>query len=190
MKKSALLLFGLILLSCSENTPIPKPVGYFRIDLPEADYKVKNPEHCPFVFPISRYGRLEYNSLAAAEKCWFNLSYPSFDTKVYFTYKRVDGNLRELIEESRTLTYEHQIKANRIQEKLVSDTSRSVYGLVYDLGGAVASPLQLYLTDSTDHFLRGSLYFNARPNPDSIEPVLRYVKKDIDRLVEELEWKN
>jgi gliding motility-associated lipoprotein GldD len=64
-----------------------------------------------------------------------------------------------------------------------------VYGLVYDLGGAVASPVQFYLTDSTNHFLRGSLYFEAKPNPDSIAPVLAYVKKDIELFTRSLEWK-
>lgn len=190
MKKTVFLLFVLALCSCSNDTPIPKPVGFFRIELPESSYRQKDPEFCPFRFPLSNHGRVEYKSSPDGPICWFNLSYPRFDAKLYFTYKEVDGNLRELIEESRTLTYEHQVKANRIQEKAVSDTSRSVYGLVYDLGGAVASPLQLYLTDSTNHFLRGSLYFNARPNPDSINPVLTYLQKDIDKFVEELEWTN
>ena len=190
MKKIVLLFFVLSLFSCSDDTPIPKPVGFFRIDLPEASYGEKDPEFCPFKFPLSINGRVEYKSSPNGPICWFNLSYPRFDAKLYFTYKEVDGNLRELIEESRALTYEHQVKANRIQEKAVSDTSRAVYGLVYDLGGAVASPVQLYLTDSTNHFLRGSLYFNARPNPDSIDPVLHFLQKDIDKFVEELEWTN
>ncbi|MCZ4408586.1 gliding motility lipoprotein GldD [Cryomorphaceae bacterium 1068] len=190
MKKFTLLFFVLILMSCREDTPTPKPVGYFRIDLPEVSYDTKEPEYCPFKFPISKYGRVEYTTPPSDPVCWFNLSYPEFDAKVYFTYKEVDGNLRELIEESRALTYEHQIKANRINEKAVSDTSRSVFGLVYELGGAVASPVQLYLTDSTSHFLRGSLYFNARPNPDSIGPVLNFIEGDIDQMVQELEWKN
>ena len=190
MKKLVSLLFGLLLISCNEDTPTPNPLGYFRIDLPAANYRVKEPEHCPIKFLLSENGRIEYTSSTTEPKCWFNLSYTSFDAKIYFTYKEVNGNLRELIEESRTLTYEHQAKANRIREKIISDTSRSVYGLVYDLGGAVASPVQLYLTDSTSHFLRGSLYFNARPNPDSIDPVLEFIKQDIDRFVEELEWKD
>lgn len=189
MKKSLFLFLSLVLFSCSDDTPTPKPVGYFRIDIPRADYMIKAPEYCPFEFPLSKYGRIEYTSSATDPKCWFNLSYPRFDAKIYFTYKEVDENLRGLIEESRTLTYEHQVKANRIREKLVADTSRSVFGLVYDLGGAVASPVQLYLTDSTQHFLRGSLYFNAPPNPDSIDPVLNFIQEDIDRFVNELEWK-
>lgn len=183
------LLFGLMFLcACRKELPTPKPIGYFRIDLPEVSYSKKTPEYCPFSFPQSKLGRLEYTSTEAEENCWFNLSYPKFGAKFYFTYKEIKGNLRAYIEESRSMTYEHQIKANRINEKMIVDTTRSVYGLVYDLGGAVASPVQLYLTDSTHHFLRGSLYFEARPNPDSIQPVLDYIKLDLDRIVEELEW--
>ena len=179
-----------ILGSCSEELPTPKPVGYFRIDFPDVAYSEKTPEFCPFSFPQSELGRLEYTAPSSNSQCWFNLSYPKFNAKFYFTYKEVGGNLREYIEESRSMTFEHQVKANRITETLITDSARSVYGLVYDLGGSVASPIQLYLTDSTSHFLRGSLYFEARPNPDSIKPVLNFIRTDLDKLVSELKWKS
>jgi len=38
--------------------------------------------------------------------------------------------------------------------------------------------------------LRGSLYFNATPNKDSIAPVLDFVSKDITKLIETLQWEN
>ncbi|MEM9051829.1 MAG: gliding motility lipoprotein GldD [Bacteroidota bacterium] len=190
MRPFSLIVTFIILCSCGEDLPTPKPVGYFRIDLPEVSYSEKSPEFCPFSFPQSELGRLEYTSPASNPQCWFNLSYPKFKAKFYFTYKEVDGNLREYVEESRSLTYEHQVKANRITEKMIADSARSVYGLVYDLGGSVASPVQVYLTDSTNHFLRGSLYFEARPNPDSIQPVLNFIKEDLDKFVSELKWEN
>jgi len=33
------------------------------------------------------------------------------------------------------------------------------------------------------------LYFNAATNQDSIAPILAYLKKDMLRLIETLEWK-
>lgn len=110
------------------------------------------------------------------------------EATIHLTYKSVEDNLREYIEESRNLTFEHQVKANRIETEVVSIPQKNLFGLIYDLGGSVASPVQFYLTDSTDHFLRGSLYFNARPNPDSIKPVLEYVRSDIDRMISSVEW--
>ena len=67
---------------------------------------------------------------------------------------------------------------------------RDVYGLMYFLEGeGVASPLQFYVTDSTRHFLRGSLYFNIYPNNDSLQPVIDFITDDVRHLITTLEWK-
>jgi gliding motility-associated lipoprotein GldD len=52
-----------------------------------------------------------------------------------------------------------------------------------------ASPYQFYLTDSTTHWLRGSLYFDAIPNNDSLAPVIDFVKTDIQHIFETMHWK-
>ena len=36
------------------------------------------------------------------------------------------------------------------------------------------------MTDSSDHFIRGSLYFNHAPNPDSTAPVVAKMMGDIE----------
>ena len=46
-----------------------------------------------------------------------------------------------------------------------------------------------FLTDSTKHFLVGSLYFYSRPNYDSLLPALDYIEKDVVHLMETLSWK-
>jgi len=38
--------------------------------------------------------------------------------------------------------------------------------------------------------LRGALYFNEQPRLDSIQPVLDFVKKDIDVMIRSFKWKN
>lgn len=176
------------LIACGEE-PTPKPFGYMRIDLPEKSYEIKQ-FHCPFSFEIPDYARLEMNRPGSDHECWFNIGLPRFDAKIHFTYKEVnDSNLRGLLEESHTLTYEHQVKANAINAMSVNREDARVFGTVYRLKGDVASPVQLYITDSTDHFLRGSLYFRARPNADSIAPVEDFIAEDINRFVESFSWK-
>lgn len=64
-----------------------------------------------------------------------------------------------------------------------------MYGLIYDIKGNAASEFQFHLTDSLNHFLVGSLYFNTPPNQDSIQPVLDFVKQDIEHLFSTFEWK-
>jgi hypothetical protein len=46
------------------------------------------------------------------------------------------------------------------------------------------------VTDSTKHYLRGSLYFDAEPNPDSLAPVVEFFRNDIIHLIETLKWKD
>lgn len=178
-----------LLVSCSEDAPSPLPSGYFRIDLEPPVY-VRKELDCPFVFEISDRSRLDiFSSGLQGQNCWFDLYYPRFKARVHFTYKDLDGNLREYIEESRAMVYEHTIKASKIQSLTISNDNKNVYGLLYSLEGNVASPFQFYLTDSTSHFMRGSLYFEAKPNQDSIGPVLDYVKTDLNHLIESFEWR-
>jgi len=49
--------------------------------------------------------------------------------------------------------------------------------------------VQFYLTDSTKNYLRAALYFNTQPRLDSIQPVLNFIKKDIDVMIGSFKWK-
>jgi len=66
---------------------------------------------------------------------------------------------------------------------------KKVYGLLFEIDGPVASPIQFFLTDSTTHFLRGSLYFKDVVNRDSIQPVFEFVKEDLEVFFESFTWK-
>ena len=50
-------------------------------------------------------------------------------------------------------------------------------GILYDLKGNTASAVQFYVTDSTRHYLRGSLYFASEPDADSLEPVIDFFRE-------------
>ncbi len=179
----------ILLVACSNDDYVPKKIGYFRIELPEPAYQLKALQ-CPFSFETSQISRIEYiTGKGETNNCWFDISYPTLRGRLHMTYLPVHGNLREYLEESRGLTYEHQVKASQIKSTIINRPNDRVYGLSYDLDGNVASAYQFYLTDSTSHFVRGSLYFETRPNVDSIQPVLDYVKKDIVHLIESFRWK-
>ena len=88
------------------------------------------------------------------------------------------------------MAYKHTIKADEINPIIWNNEEKQVYGILYDIKGDVASQVQFYLTDSTTHFLRGAFYFNCIPNKDSLSPSLRFLRKDIDRMIETFEWKD
>ena len=180
----SLLILALILNSCDDEELRPRPFAYFRIDLAEPVYSVSELD-CPFEFEYSDQARLIVKD---AQKCWVNIYYPKHKATIYLTYSDIDGDLAEQLRQTQDLTYEHQIKANKIDRILHENPENNTHGLRYRLGGDVASNVQFYLTDSSDHFLRGALYFNCPVNADSLRPVVEYMDKDIQHLIATLKW--
>jgi gliding motility-associated lipoprotein GldD len=175
--------------SCGENY-IPKPRGYFRIDFPEKVY-CRFDTNFPFTFEYPVYSRIIRDSSSLAEPYWINIVYSSFHAQLHISYKKISGNLRNYLEDSRTLVNKHIPKANSISQREFTDPVNKVYGLVYNIRGSdAASTYQFYLTDSTTNFLRGALYFDLVPNNDSLSPVIEFLKADIERMISTFRWKN
>lgn len=188
MKYIIAIIIPFLLFSCHQNYT-PKPRGYFRIDFPEKNYLVFD-STCPFKFEYPVYGKMEKDKDRNAEPCWFNLVFSRYNATIHLSYKDVNKNLTQFIEDAHTLAYKHTIKADAIEENRIIDKRRKVYGLIYDIKGNAASSVQFYVTDSLRHFLRGSLYFNVTPDKDSLAPAINFFRKDIQHLVETIEWKN
>jgi gliding motility-associated lipoprotein GldD len=106
------------------------------------------------------------------------------------TYRPVEGNLKELLIEAEKLTFNHTIKADGISSIPYSNHEKRVYGAIFEVTGNAASPIQFHVTDSTDNFITGAVYFNVQPNYDSIKPAINYLRQDIMRMIESMEWKN
>lgn len=196
MKLVNLLLFFIsvfALFSCiddEEEAYTPKPRGYYRIAFPEKSYRWYD-SVCPFKFEYPVYGKIEKDPHPMAEPCWINVQFPYFRATLHLSYKDMKGKkIAELIEDSRELAIKHQIKSTGMEETLILRDSVRVYGLIYDIEGNTASSLQFYVTDSTDNFIRGALYFNVRPNIDSVKIVLQFLREDVINFIKTLEWKN
>ncbi|NOQ70675.1 MAG: gliding motility lipoprotein GldD [Crocinitomix sp.] len=173
------------LASCGgdEGDYYPKPRGYMRLDFPERSYEIYSPDSCPYQFEIP-----EYFAVIDKSNCSKTIIMDRFNAELYLTYQPIDSNLLMNIEYSRKLAYDHSIKADAIEEVSMIDPRRRAYGLKYNIKGDAASPYQFYVTDSTDHFLRGALYFNVKPNYDSIRTSLEYITEDLDNILETIHW--
>ncbi len=84
---------------------------------------------------------------------------------------------------------EHKIKADKIDFRQLIDKDKRVFGTFFELKGNVATNFQFYLTDSINHFVRGEVLLNCRPNYDSLRPTLEYLKLDLLELVQNFKWK-
>ena len=99
--------------------------------------------------------------------------------------KHFDG----LVSDAFEMADKHNIKASYRQESAISNPEGQIHGLIFEIDGPVATPLQFFVTDSTQHFLRASLYFKSAVNRDSIAPVYAYLKEDVYGMIESMEWR-
>lgn len=167
----------------------PKPKGYFRIDLPEHSYQTFDTPKLPFTFD---YADIANFTTKDTNGCiWIHLNYPHQHAALEMTYLPVRNNLRELMMNDEKFVEFHFQKADDVVDSYIYDSEEEVYGKVFDIKGKeVACPLQFWLTDSTEHYLRASLYFNFAPNNDSLQPVIDYIREDVMQLIGSFKWKN
>ncbi len=175
--------------SCDDDEPIysPKPKGYSRINFPKKEYRLYD-SICPYAFEIPLYARIGKKN-DCVEPCCLNIEFPQFKATLYMGYRAVKNNLATYLDDSHYFANKHQVKATGLDEIAILRSNAKVYGLLFDISGNTASSLQFYMTDSTNHFLRGSLYFNSIPNIDSLQIVVDFLKKDILHLINTASWK-
>jgi len=182
MRKAYFILF-VMLISCKHYTP--KPVGYFRINLPKKDYIFYNSLD-EYTFNYANCAKIDTYNMDSA---WINIKYPGYNATIYLTYKKIHNNLPKLLNETRDFVYKHTIKAEAIDETKYENNEKNTYGILYDIKGNAASPINFFVTDSTKNYIRGALYFYNKPNKDSLAPVIKYIRDDVIVFFESLQWK-
>ncbi|MFV0593000.1 MAG: gliding motility lipoprotein GldD [Draconibacterium sp.] len=189
-----ILLLTLLFAGCNDSYT-PKPRGYFRIDFPEKSYSMLSGDY-PYTFEIPDYASIQHDARNPNEPNWINVEIPENKAEFHVSYYNLKKGketarefLIELMEETRRLAYEHSIKASSIEEQIFVNNADKVYGTIYRINGNAASPMQFFLTDSTQHFLRGAFYIREVPDIDSLRPVIDFLEPDVIRLIETTNWK-
>jgi len=182
----AVLMFA-VFFSCDRNYT-PKPAGYLKVNYPEKEYTLFTDAE-PFEFEYPVYAEVLPNRSGNAEPYWYDINFPEYKGTIYLSYKQLHDDVDAYIEDTRTLVYKHASRSDGIVEIPFMDPENRRFGILYELSGNVASAVQFFLTDSTEHFLRGSLYFETTPNRDSLNPIINFVEKDIRHMIETVRWK-
>lgn len=179
--------------SCEEVIYSPKPRGFPKVIYPDKNYVPFDKDYCTFSFQYPEYAAIEQDTLFFDETpthpCWFDIVIPAFDARIHCSYYPIDkiNTFDKLNADAFDLANKHNLKANYIDDFVITKPN-GVSGIAFNLEGEVASPFQFYLTDSTQHFLRGALYFNTQSRPDSLAPVKNFVKTDIMHMINTFEW--
>ncbi|MEZ4912376.1 MAG: hypothetical protein R2774_16120 [Saprospiraceae bacterium] len=199
MKNKFIVIFfgwlALLFIQCNNNdVQLPKQRMYPRVIFPEKSYTVFDSSYCNFTFKYPTYTKILKDAFIfegkPSDNCWFNIHDAKLNYTIHCSYYPIDKtmNMTKMINDAFYIAGKHNTKANFRKETLIKN-SHGVEGLYFDIEGPVASPVQFFLTDGTSHFFRASLYFNAKVNPDSTDIILKFVKSDIDTLIQTFHWK-
>ncbi|PIF01132.1 MAG: gliding motility lipoprotein GldD [Maribacter sp.] len=176
-----LLFFTTVLMGCQEDV-IPKPKAKLRLEYPKPDYGLLETDHFKFL-------KNQSSIFKQKDAYSMTLDYPTMKGSLFITYKDVRGNIDKLLMDAQKLSIEHSAKADGILPHPFVNEKDQVYGMFFEVVGDAASQAQFYVTDSTEHFVTGSLYFYVRPNYDSIYPAATYLQNDIKKFMESVRWK-
>lgn len=183
MYKYIVVFIVLFLMSCGGET-LPKPKAYLSLKYPEKAYQ-KITQERPYIFEVSSNAEVK-----ELPQNWLKINYPSLKASVDITYRPINNNLKELLMEAEKLVFEHTVKADNISWRDYNDADKKVYGKMCEISGNAASQVQFHVSDSVQHFLKASLFFHTKPNYDSVLPAVAYIRDDMIRMMETLEWKN
>ena len=181
----------IVLFGC-ENYFLPKQSAYLRLDYPKPEYKLIDDKDFPFFFEantiLSEISDIDINP----ESIDFIINYNQLNAQINFQYKNVNSSekLKAYILDLKSTIETHSMMANSVKIKDYSLKEKNIFGRIFDLSGNVASPYQFYLTDSINNIISGLVYFNIKPNYDSILPAINYIENDIIHLIESFDWKN
>ncbi len=173
-------------LACRESPGMPKPRAYPRVEYPEKKYVEYQSPDCPFTFEYPAYAEIKNKD----EACWFDLFMPVFKARIHCSYLSIKtpGGFNDLVQDAFVIADRINGRANYMEDSRIRN-ERGINGVMLEWKGPAASPVHFFLTDTTKHFFKAALYFDAKVQPDSLAPIVEFIKKDIDFMISSFRWK-
>src|SRR5690606_35081053 len=141
---------------------------------------------CPLSFDYPAFAEI----VQREEPCWFDIHIPQFRANLHCSYMPVTSReaFDDLVFDAFVIATKINERANAMEEARISNPN-GVGGLALRWSGPAASPVHFFLTDTTQHFFKASLYFESRTAPDSLAPIVDFLMTDIDSLIASFSWK-
>ena len=195
LRQTGIFLLTMAMVACRPHVFTPKPPGYFKIDTPARhEYRVFDEPGFPYTFEYPVYSDItpdtSFQDQKGGNPYWINVNFPGLGGVINITYKQITEKepLSFLVQKAYDMSFFHHEKADYIDPTFF-DNGNKVYGVIYNLGGNVASKFQFTATDSVKNFFRGAMYFDVTPNADSLKPANDFIAKDIQHMLYTLRWK-
>jgi len=185
--------FTILIWSCSSENSTPKPRMFPKIEYPQGGYDVFQSKKCPFTFEYPTYTEIgrdsKYMEMNPIHDCWFNIKYPMFQAQLYCSYAPLTG--QSSFDQYKSDAFDIVDQINRRSDYMEDyrfENPQGVSGIVFDFSGPAASPMQFFLSDTSQHFFKMALYYDTQNDPDSLGPISEFIKRDMGHILETFQW--
>ena len=177
-----IIFLALIVFSCNNNVNLPKQKAYFAPELEIPNYK-KISLDCNYSFNINSQA-----SINNIKNCNYEIYYKNLNAKIFINQIVLSNSLERVVN-----TFNQKINENsRLSDQIIQsdyvNIDKKIYSKLYSFVGNSPSNIQFYVTNQTDKFLTGSLFFETKPNYDSLFPYIDYIRNDIKKMVDSFRW--
>jgi len=170
------------LFSC-EQYNLPKKKAYLAHQFKVPLYKsITN--NCPYSFQLNSISKINFDS-----NCNAKINNELLEADLFISNIKIKNNLELIKNDFNLKIADNSNKVSNIVTSEFNNYENKVYALYYSFVGDAPSNIQFYITDSISNFVTGSLYFNSKPNYDSLLPSISYMKNDIKKIIETFQWK-
>jgi gliding motility-associated lipoprotein GldD len=174
-------LYFLMFFSCNE-TYLPKQKAYFAPSFENKEFTLYT-DNCKNEFLINSLSKVNEVS-----NCSYEIIYENYKAKIFINSVESDLkdiNIQEFFNEK---LFENSKFADRVMESMYDSNDKNISSKVYTFIGDTPSNIQFYITNNKNKFFTGSLYFNSKPNYDSLLPYIDYIGDDIKKMVDSFTW--
>ncbi|MFL2638666.1 MAG: hypothetical protein ACJ0OB_00380 [Flavobacteriaceae bacterium] len=179
--KRTLVLLIFVFFSCEESY-LPKQKAYLAHQFDKPLYK-QTLSDCDYKFLINQKSKIKYNS-----NCNAVINYSFLKADIFISNLKINNNLELIKKDFDLKVQENTNSVSTINISEFNDQQKNLSAVSFAFVGNAPSNIQFYVTDSKSNFLIGSLYFNIKPNYDSLLPSISYIKNDIRKIIESISW--
>ena len=160
-----------------------------------------------FVFSLSAYSQVQFyddstsvadfpeisfqindKSNLTQEGCNLNIKNLKLRSTIFITHIKIDNNLSLIESDFADKMNKNSENAFFVNSSEYVDEQKRVFAKYFSFSGDTPSNTYFFITDSDKFYLTGSLFFDSKPNYDSLLPSINHVNKDIRKLIQSFNW--
>lgn len=177
-----IIFLALIVFSCNNNVNLPKQKAYFAPEFEIPTYK-KISLDCNYTFNINFQA-----SINNIKNCNYEIYYKNLNAKIFINQIVLSNSIETVVNTFNQKLNENSRLSDQIIQSNYVNIDKKIYSKLYSFVGNSPSNIQFYVTNQTDKFLTGSLFFETEPNYDSLFPYIDYIRNDIKKMVDSFRW--